>query len=157
MRASHLRAGMLGAALVAASLLAVDDLQAQAPRRNQAATSTSTRTRGGGTADPNVRHDETANPVNKPPSPEPPGKVTRGATPVEPGYVCIDSRVDLYVRIYVNGAFGGTVSPFGDSCGYYGAGEHKLYARATFTDGSVSMWGPLTGDATTGFRWTIRQ
>lgn len=125
------------------------------PKKVSGATSTSTRTRGGG-GDANVRRDEAPNPVDKPPTPEPPGKSTRGLTPVEPGFVCVDSRVDLLVKIYVDGAFAGTVSPWGDSCGHYGAGDHRLYARAAFADGSFSSWGPLTADATPGFRWTIR-
>ena len=144
-------------AVLAVSAIATSDLQAQGVRpRSGSVTSTSTRTRGGGTADPNIRRDEAANPVGKPASPEPPGKIARGATPVEPGYVCVDSRVDLLVRIYIDGAFAGSVAPWGDSCGFYGAGDHKLYARAVFTDGSMSMWGPVNVDATPGFRWTLR-
>lgn len=70
--------------------------------------------------------------------------------------MCIDSRVDLYVRIYVGGSFVGTVSPWGDSCGFHGGGDHRMYARAVFTDGSTQSWVPVTGDASSGFRWTIR-
>ena len=91
-----------------------------------------------------------------PATPEPAGKSTRGASAVEPGQVCIDSRVDLIVKIYVDGNFVGTVSPWGDACGYYGSGDHRLYARAVFTDGSYQSWGPVSGDASSGFRWTIR-
>ncbi len=149
------RALLRGIAIVA-SLVCAGTVQAQgAPTRVSGATSTSSRTRGGG-GDANVRREEGPNAVSKPATPEPPGKTTRGLSPVEPGFVCVDSRVDLLVKIYVNGAFAGTVSPWGDSCGHYGNGENKLYARAVFTDGSFSSWGPLTADATPGFRWTIR-
>jgi hypothetical protein len=78
------------------------------------------------------------------------------AAAVEPGFVCIDSRVDLLVKIYVDGTFAGTVAPWGDSCGHYGTGDRRLYARAVYTDGSYAAWGPVTADATPGFRWTIR-
>ena len=155
MRMNTIRAALLGVGVVAATLFVAGDLQAQGAKKQAGATSNSTRTRGGG-ADANVRKDEAPNPVTKAATPEPAGKSTRGASAVEPGQVCIDSRVDLIVRIYVDGQYVGTVSPWGDACGYYGAGEHRLYARAVFTDGSSQSWGPVTGDASSGFRWTIR-
>ena len=145
----------IAAAILTLAITAQAQVAPGAPKKVSGATSTSTRTRGGG-GDANVRREDAPNPIDKPATPEPPGKSTRGLTPVEPGFVCIDSRVDLLVKIYVNGAFAGTVSPWGDSCGHYGAGEQKLYARAVFTEGSVSSWGPLAADATPGFRWTIR-
>lgn len=152
-----IRAGLFALGLTAATLLASTDANAQATatKRQAGATSNSTRTRGGG-ADANVRRDEAPNAVNKAATPEPAGKSTRGASAVEPGQICIDSRVDLYVKIYVDGSFVGTVSPWGDACGYYGSGDHQLYARAVFTDGSYSSWGPVTGNSSSGFRWTIR-
>ena len=155
MRMNTIRAALLGVGVAAATLFVAGDLQAQGAKKQAGATSNSTRTRGGG-ADANVRKDEAPNPVTKAATPEPAGKSTRGASAVEPGQVCIDSRVDLIVRIYVDGQYVGTVSPWGDACGYYGAGEHRLYARAVFTDGSSQSWGPVTGDASSGFRWTIR-
>ncbi len=75
---------------------------------------------------------------------------------MNPGYICIDSRADLIIKIYVDGNFAGTVSPWGDSCGHYGPGDHRVYARAVFADGSYSSWGPLVVDATPGFRWTVK-
>lgn len=129
--------------------------QAQGTQKVPGVTSTSTRTRGG-SGDPNVRSEEMANPLTKTPTPEPPGKSARGVAAVEPGFVCIDSRVDLLVKIYVDGTFAGTVAPWGDSCGHYGTGDRRLYARAVYTDGSYAAWGPVTADATPGFRWTIR-
>ena len=155
MRTNTMRVALLGLTVAAATLFLSGDLRAQAAKKQPGATSNSTRTRGAG-ADANVRHDDAPNAVNKPATTEPAGKSTRGASAVEPGQVCIDSRVDLYVKIYVDGNYVGTVSPWGDACGYYGAGEHRLYARAVFTDGSSSTWGPVSGDASTGFRWTVR-
>jgi hypothetical protein len=142
-------------ALGVAACLMADAALGQVTQRPPGATSTSTRTRGAG-GDPNIRSDDAPNIPDKPPAPEPPGKRTRAVTPVDPGQICVDSRVDLHVKIYVGGAYVGTVSPFGDSCGYYGAGDRRLYARAVFTDGSAAAWGPMTIDATNGFRWTIR-
>ncbi len=155
MRKNTIRTALLGLSLVAATLFAAGTVQAQAAKKQAGATSNSTKTRGGA-ADANVRHDDAPNAVTKPATPEPAGKSTRGASAVEPGQICIDSRVDLYVKIYVDGNYVGTVSPWGDACGYYGSGDHRLYARAVFTDGSYSSWGPVTGDATSGFRWTVR-
>ena len=142
-------------ALAVSTCLMADAAHAQATKRPPGATSTSTRTRGGG-GDPNVRSDDALNVPNQTPAPEPLGKSTRAVTPVDAGQICVDSRVDLTVKIYVGGGYVGTVSPFGDSCGFYGAGERRVYARALFTDGSTAAWGPMTVDATHGFRWTIR-
>lgn len=150
-----MRSALLAAAIAIATLAGANAAQGQAVKRQAGMTSTSTRTRGGD-ADANVRRDESPNPVNKPPTPEPIGKSTRGPTPLAPGQICVDSRVDLQVKIYVDGNFAGSVSPWGDSCGFYGPGEHRLYARAVYTDGSASSWGPVVSDATAGFRWTIR-
>ena len=155
MRKNTIRTALLGLTVAAATLFISGELQAQAAKKQAGATSTSTKTRGG-SADANVRHDDAPNALNKPATAEPAGKSTRGASAVEPGQICIDSRVDLYVKIYVDGNFVGTVSPWGDACGYYGSGDHRLYARAVFTDGSYSSWGPVTGDASSGFRWTVR-
>jgi hypothetical protein len=155
MHKNTIRIALLGLSIAAATLLVSGDLHAQAAKKQAGATSNSTRTRGG-SADANVRHDDAPNPLTKTATPEPAGKSTRGASAVEPGQVCIDSRVDLIVKIYVDGNFVGTVSPWGDACGYYGSGDHRLYARAVFTDGSYQSWGPVSGDATSGFRWTIR-
>lgn len=150
-----IRGCMLGIGLTMLATTWAGIAQAQATSKAGGVTSTSTRTRGS-EADPNVRVDEAANPLDKPPTPEPPGKSTRGATRVDPGYICIDSRADLIIKIYVNGSFAGTVSPWGDSCGHYGPGEHRVYARAVFADRSYSSWGPMVVDATPGFRWTVK-
>lgn len=155
MRVRSFRVVPLVVTLVAASFLVSARAEAQGTRRVNGATSTSTRTRGAG-GDPNIRVEEGANPVDKPATPEPPGKNTRGLAAVEKGYMCVDSRVDLLVKLYVDGAFAGTVPPWGDTCIHYGAGDRRLYARALFTDGSVSAWGPVVADVTPGFRWTIK-
>jgi hypothetical protein len=130
MRTNTMRTALLGLSIAAATMLVSGDLQAQAAKKQAGATSNSTRTRGG-SADANIRHDDAPNALTKPATPEPAGKSTRGASAVEPGQVCIDSRVDLIVKIYVDGNFVGT-------------------------DGSYQSWGPVSGDATSGFRWTIR-
>lgn len=154
MKTTTFRAGLIGFGMLAATLCSADRADAQATKV-AGTTTRSTRTRGGGD-DPNVRRDETLNDPNKPPTSEPPGKLTRGAPPVPAGSLCVDSRVDLFVKIYVDGTYAGTISPWGDSCAHYGGGEHRLYARAAFTDGSLSSWGPAPADVTPGFRWTIR-
>jgi hypothetical protein len=149
-----MRSITIGALGLAAAMVLSSGAQAQG--KAGSATSNGTRTRGAG-ADANIRRDDAPNAVNKPATPEPAGKTTRGGSAAASGQICVDSRVDLYVRIYVDGTYVGTVSPWGDSCGYYGEGEHRLYARALFSDGSSTSWGPVTGDASTGFKWTIRQ
>jgi len=152
-----IRAGLLGLGLAVATMCMATESQAQAAaaKRTPSASSNGARSRGSG-ADANIRTDDAPNAVNKPAMAQPAGKATRGASAGEPGQICVDSRVDLYVKVYVDGTYVGTMSPWGDACGYYGQGEHRIYARATFTDGSSTTWGPVTGDATSGFKWTVR-
>ncbi len=152
-----IRAGLLGLGLAVATMAVAShaNAQAAAAKRTPSASSNGARSRGSG-ADANIRQDDAPNAVNKAATPQPTAKGTRGASSVEPGQICVDSRVDLYVKIYVDGSYVGTVSPWGDACGYYGPGDHRIYGRALFTDGSSTTWGPVSGDATPGFKWTIR-
>ena len=73
---------------------------AKGAKKVAAVTSTSTRTLGG-TGDPNVRSEEAANPLTRTRTPGLPGKNARGVAAVEPGFVCIYSRVGLLVKTYV--------------------------------------------------------
>jgi hypothetical protein len=140
----------------AALLWATTEVGAQQPQERGRSTTAGVRARGGG-ADANVTKDEATNVAGKAASQQPEAKTTnRGSfTAVAPGQLCIDSWVDLYVRIYVNGEYVGTVSPWGDSCGYYGPGTFRLYAKAVFTDGSYLSWGPINANLTYGYTWQL--
>ena len=62
------------------------------------------------------------------------------------GPICtlhVDNRTNLIVQqIFVDGELVGSVDPGGDAIGPVECGMHELYAKAYFTDGSVSWWGP---------------
>jgi hypothetical protein len=67
------------------------------------------------------------------------GEKTRGIG----GSLHVDSRVGLYIDIYVNGIYRGTVSPFGDIYNIFvgdpGGLDTILYGRAP---GTSRVWGP---------------
>jgi len=124
----------------------------------KAAATTSTdkakKSRGGG-EDSNIKSKTPQNDPSKfnDPSPKATGK-TRGSGP---GYcrLHVDSRVNAYVNIFVDGDFRGTVGPGGDVYGYTGNGATTLYGRADFTDGSSFSWGPRVIDCEGAFNWAI--
>lgn len=73
------------------------------------------------------------------------------------GELHVDNRTDYYIRIYVDGDFVGTVSPYGDSYGTLGdCSGHTLTGIAYFTDGSTKQWGPHETSATCGdYTWRL--
>jgi hypothetical protein len=79
------------------------------------------------------------------------GPKSKGAA----GQVHVDNRTNWYVNIYIDGAFRGTVEPWGDIYLYNACGSTTLYAKAPFDDGTYIYWGPTTDDfcSTT---WTLR-
>jgi hypothetical protein len=79
------------------------------------------------------------------------GPATRGAACV----VHIDNRTSLYIGIYLDGDYRGTVGPGGDTWHYVGCGETRLYARADFDDGTYSYWGPRVEDVDGTFHWHL--
>jgi hypothetical protein len=97
----------------------------------------------GGEADPNIKESkETNDPgaqMDAPPSKG--GATTRGG-----GYcqVQFDNRSRWYIKLYVDGIYRGTLSPFGDAVVYAQPGSTSVYARADFDDGSFYRWGPST-------------
>jgi hypothetical protein len=54
----------------------------------------------------------------------------------------IDNHTPLFVNLYMNGEFAGTVGPYGDLYPNITPGMAELYARAVFDDGSVLTFGP---------------
>jgi hypothetical protein len=91
--------------------------------------------------DPNIKSDtETNDPNSDLAAPEQKGGAkTRGGGYCE---VRFDNRTRWFVKLYVDGIYRGTLSPFGDSIAYTGAGATRVYARADFTDGNYLYWGP---------------
>src|SRR5882762_686300 len=101
---------------------------------------TKSTTRGEG-ADPNIKSDKQTNDPNSPmAAPE-----KKGGAKTRGGFLCevrFDNRTKWFIKLYVDGNFRGTISPFGDAVAYALPGETRVYGRADFDDGTYLYWGP---------------
>jgi hypothetical protein len=72
--------------------------------------------------------------------------IDKGGAPTRGAVLCscsFDNRTDLYVDVYVDSNYQGTMAPWGNwSTTVYG-GRTKIYAAARFNDGSIRKWGPV--------------
>jgi len=95
--------------------------------------------RGG--EDPNIKQGKETNDPNA--SIDAPAK-KGGATTRGGGYceVQFDNRTKWYIKVFVDGNYRGTLSPYGDAVVYALPGSTSVYARAEFDDGTYSYWGP---------------
>jgi len=103
----------------------------------------------GAEKDPNIISDS---PVNDPnakidPPPAKGGPVSRGGAACE---VRFDNSTKLFIKVYIDGKYRGTIGPYDDAIGYAIPGETRVYARADFDDGSYVYWGPKTYDCNSG-------
>lgn len=91
--------------------------------------------------DPNIKNDtETNDPNSELAAPQQKGGAkTRGGGACE---VRFDNRTRWFVKLYVDGTYRGTISPYGDGIAYTGAGPTRVYARAEFNTGDFVYWGP---------------
>jgi hypothetical protein len=82
------------------------------------------------------------------------GALSRGSNSCKVHY---DNRSNLHVATYAEGIYRGDVAPWGDLYTYVIGGQTRLYARAGFTDGSVSTWGPRLVECPAGreFQWML--
>lgn len=110
--------------------------------------------KGGGGADENIKNDSDANDPDKQ-MPAPGNKSGEKSKGQSSCAVVVDNRTGWYVRIYVDGIFRGTIAPWGDAYCYTGAGGTKLYAVATFTDGSRFSWGPGIVTCYGSYTWQL--
>lgn len=104
--------------------------------------------------DQNIKQDDAANMKGAkgmrlaPPSKG--GPVPKG----DAGIIHVDNHTTLYVKIYVDGDFRGTVEPWGDLYLTNLCGSTVLYARAYYDDGTYDYWGP-TSDNFCSTTWTL--
>jgi hypothetical protein len=91
--------------------------------------------------DPNIKNDtETNDPNSDLAAPQQKGgPKTRGGGACE---VRFDNRTKWFVKLFVDGTYRGTISPYGDGVAYTGAGSTRVYARAEFNGGDYLYWGP---------------
>ena len=82
------------------------------------------------------------------------GAMARGSASCKVHY---DNRTSLHIATYAEGIFRGDVAPWGDLYTYVIGGQTRIYARAGFTDGSVSTWGPRLVECPAGreFQWML--
>jgi len=68
----------------------------------------------------------------------------------------VDNHTPYYIQFYFNGNAAGAMGPWGDLYPNITQGSAVLYAKATFTDGSVMTFGPRDLTCTGGdFTWTL--
>lgn len=140
--------------LVTIALSSAAFLMAQTPQHPTSGDTKSTKSRGSSDAkDENIKQDRQPNDPNAKieAPPEKGGPKTRGGS----CRIHIDNRTAFYVDVYTDGQYRGQVSPYGDSIGYVGCGDTRVYGRATFTDGSVLTWGPSVYFVDGSFTWTL--
>ncbi|MBC7880100.1 MAG: hypothetical protein H7Y37_02095 [Anaerolineae bacterium] len=110
-----------------------------------------------GEADPNVKKEITENDPKAPAT----APVSKGGTKKRGAYssiIHVDNRTAWIVKLYANGDYVGSVSPYGDSYVSATAGSFGLYARADFTDGTAFTWGPraISLDPGEAFTWHLK-
>lgn len=73
------------------------------------------------------------------------------------GNLLVDNWTDLYIRVYTDGNWVGTMAPWGQWSGYAGdCSSHAVWGIAVFTDGSYRKWGPIATPPTCGnYTWRL--
>jgi hypothetical protein len=142
---------LLGAVFVAGLLVAAP-AQAQQLAAPKMLESHGAKSRGTGT-DESIK---TQRAPNKPDAASPApankgGEASRGAS----GIVHTDNRTALWIDVYLNGDYCGTLSPWGDIYCYVSAGTTVMYAVAGFTDGSRTTWGPSSAYVDGEYIWRL--
>lgn len=151
------RSVVTGLAVLALLAIAVPTTaQAQGKSEERAATP-----RGAAAEDENIRVAAGRNVKGEAGEPAPMAKApsgtrSRGANECK---VHFDNRSALFIATYAEGSYRGELSPWGDVQTFVIAGRTRLYARATFTDGTVSTWGPRVVDCPAGgdYQWMLYQ
>lgn len=129
-------------------------LQAQEPQQGEKVVETmGTKGRGAATADANIKTHRGANdPAANVPAPA----AKSGEKAAAAGCVVhIDNRTTLNIDVYLDGAFRGTIGAWGDLYRTVICGGTRFYARADFTDGSYSSWGPNVETVLGTYTWRL--
>lgn len=100
---------------------------------------------------PNASVDSLMKPVNN--KEEKSQAKTRGDV-YGPNYsdIIIDNYTNYTIDIFVDGDFRGTIAPWDKRTTWAIPGATRLYAKATFNDGTYEYWGPYT--VLTGYEYT---
>jgi len=137
---TNVKVGVLATALLTSGLL-LSVCVAQVRSKTTEVVTRGHKSRGQG-ADPNIKHKTEANDPNVrilPPA-EKGGPKARGSL----CGIVADNWTPWKVQFYLNGDYQGMSSPYGALSGVTFSGPTVVYARADFTDGSYTSWGPQT-------------
>ena len=69
--------------------------------------------------------------------------------------ILVDNYTGYSIDIYVDGSFRGTIAPYDKKVTWAVPGNTRLYAKATFDDGSYLYWGPSTTYTGYEYTWTL--
>ena len=134
--------GVLAALLaVAASLAPVSPAQNAPAGKTTEIVAQGHKARGQG-ADPNIKRKSDLNDA----ATQLPPPAAKGGPKVR-GDLCgivADNWTPWKVQFYLNGDLQGMISPYGALSGVTFSGPTVVYARADFTDGTYTTWGPQT-------------
>jgi hypothetical protein len=130
-------------------------VEATAAQKGKVTETHAQKSRGGG-ADENIKSDSETNSTSNNLT-APPKKGGARAKGAQSCAVIVDNRTPFLIRIYVDGTYRGTISPWGDAYCYTGSGATKLYAVAMFDDGSRLTWGPNVVSCGTSYTWRLFQ
>jgi hypothetical protein len=129
---------------------------AGAQGRKNTLTTRASASRGAATSDQNIKHARAANPKGAmvPAPPKKGGVRTRGGA--ASCALHVDNRTALFVDLYTNGDYRGTIEPWGDMEGFVACGSTVFYARADLDNGTYIPWGPDTVYVSGPFLWTLK-
>ena len=94
--------------------------------------------------DPNIKQEFTENDPDTPmtvPSSKGGGGAKGGGGNCK---IMLDNFTNYAIQIYINGEYKGVLYGGNESTLYYTPGSVTIYAKAPFSDGSFSYWGPTT-------------
>jgi len=78
------------------------------------------------------------------------GEATRGSC-----LLVVDNWTTWVINIYVDGAYAGTVSSWGQADGWFESGRRTLYAVAPFRNAADLVWGPTKVNCQGSHTWQL--
>lgn len=140
-------------ALSLAAFFALPDQAAESPSTGQVVHAKAQKGRGAA-KDENIKTEQA--PKN-PTSGGPPAPPNKGGDKSRGRYcvIHIDNHTRLWIRVFIDGNYMGTVPPWGDIYPITLSGPTRLYARADYDDGTYSYWGPRTVVCEDTYTWQL--
>ncbi|POY36631.1 hypothetical protein C3K47_09665 [Solitalea longa] len=70
--------------------------------------------------------------------------------------IVVDNYTNYNIDIYVDGKYRGTLGPWEKKVTWAVPGKTRMYAKAEFSDGSYSTWGPNVAETGYEYKWNLR-